>query len=285
MRTDRRMGTDAVPPVLNRVLDTVLRAAESLGRRAGRRRRLISLRGTRAANLSAGYLDSLELLRLCSEFDIRVVYDVGAHSGTWTVLAAGVLGDCEIHAFEPLKAHHAAFRTMCAGIPRVRLHEVALGALSGKSAMRITDRTDSSSLLSLAPAAQKIFGLYETGRETVEVVRLDEYVRRENIPLPDLIKLDIQGAELTALSGGETCLAAAKAVLLEVSFIEFYVGQPRFHAVVEYLADRGFHLYALPAGISGGARLVQTDALFVRDDALTDLAGRQAAMSPGSPLP
>jgi hypothetical protein len=89
-------------------------------------------------------------------------------------------------------------------------------------------------------------------------------VAREKLPTPDLLKLDVQGYELEVLRGAEATLRQTRAVLCEVSFREFYTGQPLFTEVVAYLGARGFTLHALAEGTALGAPLVQADALFLK---------------------
>ena len=58
-----------------------------IGEWAATRRRLLRLRGTVAAPLNDGHIDTLELLDLLRPFAPRVIFDVGANIGTWTLLA------------------------------------------------------------------------------------------------------------------------------------------------------------------------------------------------------
>ena len=74
------------------------------------RRRLAKLRGTVAAGLTTGHIDSLELLELLRPNPPQVIYDVGANVGTWTLLAKALYPAAQIHAFEPLSMHTEKFR-------------------------------------------------------------------------------------------------------------------------------------------------------------------------------
>jgi hypothetical protein len=96
----------------------------------------------------------------------------------------------------------------------------------------------------------------------VEVVSLTDYVQTKQLPPPDLIKLDIQGYELEALKGSIGLLKDAKYILCEVSFVEFYVGQPLYHEIAHFLAQHGFYTMALKRTTHTGTRLYQTDVLF-----------------------
>jgi FkbM family methyltransferase len=238
---------------------------ERLATESHRRRRLSRLHGTAAAGLSLGHIDSLELLELLRARDIRVIYDVGANVGTWTLLAKSVFPAAEIHAFEPLPRHCDGFAANVDGLERLELHRIALGSMSDDSrSLRVTSFSDASSLLPLAARGQAEFGVNEVECLPVTLRRLDDYRTERDLPLPDLIKLDVQGFELEVLRGAELALRSAKALIAELSFAEFYEGQSLFEEFVGFVAARGFRLTALGVNTPLGQPLAQTDGLFLR---------------------
>lgn len=62
------------------------------------------------------------------------------------------------------------------------------------------------------------------------------------LPKPDLIKIDVQGAELDILRGGKECLASAKDVILEAQHVDYNIGAPKFDEVIEFMKENGFEL-------------------------------------------
>ena len=148
----------------------------------------------------------------------------------------------EIHAFEPLVGHITAFRNNTEGIAGIQLHALALGASKDRLPMQVASFSDASSLLQIGAEMADHFDVHKAREEIVTVERLDDYVADQGMPMPDLIKLDVQGYELQSLRGGLGCLRHAVAVLTEVSFIEFYPGQCLFEEVVEFMAAEGFRL-------------------------------------------
>jgi FkbM family methyltransferase len=66
----------------------------------------------------------------------------------------------------------------------------------------------------------------------------------------DFLKLDVQGAELDVLNGGDRVLAEALVVHTEVEFVEMYKGQPLFAEVDQRLRKSGFVFHKF-TGISG----------------------------------
>lgn len=223
------------------------------------------LRRTPARDLRLAHLDSLELLDLAAAHaEIRVVYDVGANVGTWTLLAKSIFPDADVHAFEPLPAHSRSFLANTAALKNVRLHQIALGPERKRAVLHVTDFSDASSVLPLTAAGHQSFGLNEVGRFPVELHRLDDYRALHRLPLPDLIKLDVQGYELAVLSGALDCLAATRVIIAEVSFVELYRDQCLFDELAQFVRDSGFRLRALGVNTPLGRLLVQTDALFMK---------------------
>lgn len=239
---------------------------ERLALESYRYRRLTRLKNTVAKNLKLGHIDSLEFLDLISSEDIKVIYDIGANIGTWSLLAKAIFPNSIIHAFEPLKIHYGEFKKNMQDIEEVTLHPVALGSTSQRNNMNIASFSDASSLLEIARATEEHFKVYKASEEEVVVVTLDEYQKRSQIPLPDLIKLDIQGYELEALKGAINCLEHTKFIICEVSFIEFYKNQPLFEDITCFLDKKGFSIYALGVNTPLGKRLTQTDVMYINNN-------------------
>lgn len=237
---------------------------ERLAVESERRRRLGRLRHTPAEGLQLRYIDSLELLEVAREAGIATIYDIGANLGTWSLLAKAVIPGARVEAFEPLPAHHAGFMRRCEGLAGVNLHRIALGAANGIANLRVTDFSDASSFLPMTDASRRLFGLEEAGQVATEVRRLDDYQAEKGLPPPDLMKLDVQGFELEVLKGSTRQLRAAKALIVEVSFVELYERQCMFPEVSGFLDQHGFSVHAFGVTTPLGKPLVQADILFLR---------------------
>jgi FkbM family methyltransferase len=237
---------------------------ERLAAESVRRRRLARLRGTEAARLSLGHIDSLELLDIARPAGIDVIYDIGANVGTWSLLAKSLIPGAQIHAFEPLPKHQRGFLDNFSSREDVTLHSIALGSANAAETLHVTDFSDASSMLPPNEASRSQFGVREVSQLPLQVFRLDDYRLEKQLPLPDLIKLDIQGYELEALKGAPECLRSAKAIIAEVSFIEYYDGQCLFHDLAAYLAEFGLFIRAFGVNTPTGKPVMQTDVLFMR---------------------
>ena len=71
---------------------------------------------------------------------------------------------------------------------------------------------------------------------------LDDIVSENDWPLPDLIKIDVQGAELHVLVGAENTLKNCKDIIIEMQHEDYNLGAPKVDEVTQYLNEIGFKL-------------------------------------------
>lgn len=82
----------------------------------------------------------------------------------------------------------------------------------------------------------ELFGkIYKT--EQIQTKRLDDVT---GIPSIDLLKMDIQGSELSVLENGLSTLKECLAIQLEVSYICLYENQPTFGEIDVWMRRNGF---------------------------------------------
>lgn len=80
-----------------------------------------------------------------------------------------------------------------------------------------------------------------------------------------LLKLDVQGAELDVLRGLGRQLSNVEVILMEMSLVEYNKGAPLIDVVLSELRGMGFVLYDIVEEHRHlGGRLLQIDGLFVR---------------------
>lgn len=74
----------------------------------------------------------------------------------------------------------------------------------------------------------------------VPCLRLDSFMARHNISHIDVLWMDIQGGELSALKGLGERIKDVKLIYSEIEFMEIYENQPLFEDIKHYLDERGF---------------------------------------------
>lgn len=133
-----------------------------------------------------------------------VVFDVGAHVGYYTVLSSFLAGPCgQVIAFEPLPANLKFLRrhVRLNGCDNVRILENCVG--EGSCMARFDDSHGTG-----------VGHLACEGTLEVQVRSLDEMVESGELPIPQFIKIDVEGAELLVLSGAQRLLRRQHPILI-----------------------------------------------------------------------
>jgi FkbM family methyltransferase len=193
-----------------------------------------------------------------------VVYDIGAARGVVSSCLAKLPNVKSIHAFEPIPEIYRELVANVKQFPKVSPHNVALGDTEGEALMYISGQTDSSSLLPMAQLHAEQFPGTEIKEEIkVPVVRLDDYVRKNRLISPNIIKIDVQGYEEKAIAGGKQTICQAQYCILEMSLKPLYEGSPLFDDIYQLMKDLNFQLVGVSQPLLGKAGTqLQVDGIF-----------------------
>lgn len=135
-----------------------------------------------------------------------VVYDIGAHAGFYTLLASSLAGsEGRIYAFEPLPEN---FKNLLAhlrinGVKNSQAYQTAVSEKSGKLFFERGGNTYTGRIS-------------EKGSVQVDVVSIDDLVEKQKIPLPDFVKMDVEGHELAVLKGMSKTLEMKRRIIIEM---------------------------------------------------------------------
>lgn len=125
-----------------------------------------------------------------------IVYDIGANVGFYSLLASRCVGSTgQVHAFEPLPENlvYLEKHTRLNHCTNVSIHRVAV---SDRSAKLCFQRGNIRSQGHLS----------ESGDLEVNAILLDEFAYKDGNGLPNVIKIDVEGAELDVLHGAKKLL-------------------------------------------------------------------------------
>jgi FkbM family methyltransferase len=186
-----------------------------------------------------------------------VFYDLGAHIGFFSLLAARLVGPTgRVVAFEPspLNAAQLERNIELNGFTNVTLVEAAVSSEAGFAQFDpANDRV-----------AARLTGHGESARDallSVRTISIDGWRAETGFPDPGLIKIDVEGAEIAALQGALGVIQASRPVLLvEVhptvgpAFADYVEGtlRPLGYRATSLtngpirLSNKGFHVVLLP---------------------------------------
>ncbi len=191
------------------------------------------------------YRDCFDTIRVLIRFiKPRYLCDIGAHAGNWTYVMSQM--NCELkHAvfFEPQTLYVQKLQSLSLpGVQKV-VYEYGLG--EKEELITVKGGTASASFLEAAPTQSVYFpDSIHAESEEVPVKILDEVYAKDDLPYPDVVKLDVQGFELNVLHGAVNVLSQTKYLVLELSFREFYKGQPPLWEILRFLHEHNYVMVA-----------------------------------------
>jgi len=151
-----------------------------------------------------------------------VFYEIGAFDGRDCDLFKEVLPQSTIVAFE---ANHWSFHQYMQYKP-YQVFNVAVSDQEGIFPFFDKDEKVVSSLLDN--------GMKGT-TSSVATVRLDSFVRKKKLPLPDVVKIDAEGTTYQILQGMGDLLRSVKMLYIETEDKEYWKGQHLHNDVVDLL--------------------------------------------------
>jgi len=99
----------------------------------------------------------------------------------------------------------------------------------------------------------------------VPIIRLDNIAADHQFPTPYLVKVDVEGDELSVLKGASFVLTQAEVLVLEMSVAKRFDGEAGFAEIVSFLESRGFRLCdIIGAADTPRGLLKQMDLAFLR---------------------
>ncbi len=126
-------------------------------------------------------------------------------------------------------------------------------------AFHVTNNEQSSSVLSLGTHRYEHPEVVVTESLQLRTTTLDDLCEREGVPTPDLLVMDVQGAEMLVLRGAGRILEGVGCIYAEVNERPVYSGAALLPDFDSYLSERGFDRVSTTLTVHGWG-----DALYVR---------------------
>lgn len=171
----------------------------------------------------------------------KVVYDIGASTLHWYDCARSIWPNAEYIAFDAMDECGQLYSE--AGIK----HAINLLSDQDNKILDFYENKENPAgnsyyreNVQYSPAAAF---LYDDSHKVKKYAKtLDTIIEEKNFPLPDLMKLDIQGAEIDVLKGAQQALTHCRDLIVEIQEVEYNKGAPMKKEVIDYLTKLGFSL-------------------------------------------
>jgi len=202
------------------------------------------------------HLDALEYEKciqriLKTNVKLDVIYDIGAHKGRWTKWHKKILKNKRFILFEANEIHRKKLEKISS--------EVFIQVLSDENKqLKFFRKGGTGDSIYLENTDH-----YRDSFELVSAKSIDTLIIEKNLPLPDFIKLDVQGAELDILKGAKTAISSCNVILMECPIVQYNLGAPKFEEYLNFTKEIDFLPIKIFEQHIDRGLLIQIDILFM----------------------
>ena len=186
-----------------------------------------------------------------------IIFDVGGNKGQSIEKYLKIFEKPIIHSFEPVKTEFDYMYKKFKNNKNIFLNNFALGDKTEEKEFNVTAKTSTSSFnkINLATDWLKVRSQqnnvskegYVTSVQKVNVIKLDDYRKDNNISVIDLVKIDTQGYEDKVLEGSLNSIKTnkIKAIVTEIIFDNTYSRYFSFSDIEKFIIPYNFRMVGI----------------------------------------
>lgn len=193
------------------------------------------------------HINFLKKLKENLNLDNMIIYDIGSSVLHWTQHASKIWNNSKIYLFDgmtEMKLFYDEYNKQ-----NNTNYEYNIGVLCNEDYKKISFYQNDE--LSGGNSYYKEIGHPNSANIFTEShikhkigMTLETVVKNKNIPMPDLVKIDVQGAELDILKGSMNIINNAKYLIVELQHTEYNLGAPLCNQTRDFLVENGWKVYA-----------------------------------------
>src|SRR5688572_3652995 len=153
------------------------------------------------------------LINRIAKINPKCIFDVGANIGKYAQLAKKHNPAAHVVCFEPVKSTFEKLKSLTDKLSNVTLVNSGLFDENKKLTINIYPSHTHASVFDL-----KAIPYENVGKEEIDLIVGDDYMKKNNIESVDLLKLDVEGAELNAIRGFKNALSNKKIRIIQFEY-------------------------------------------------------------------
>jgi len=211
--------------------------------------------------MSVGVIEHTAIDNLLPLFSASpVIFDVGSNKGEWSDILMAGLDECEVHFFEPNEMLLTYTKVKYDRLKNISYNNVAAYRSDNVELDFYFFTNENNGLSSIYHNEKWDYLPMQFGK--VKSLTLDTYCKNKNINSIDIIKIDVEGAEVDVLFGMTELLKDSKVKFVQVEYSPHYqVSGKSFVEVIGMVNGFGYSVYSF----DGDAYQLQTKNNFVED--------------------
>lgn len=185
--------------------------------------------------------------------NINTVLDVGAHEGEFALSLDKSFNVKKIISFEPNKKIFSKLKNNTKRNSNIEIVNSGVGEKKERKNLNVNVESSSSSINELRIDSdyykKKFFltnlfkGNVIEEKVSINVIKLDDYIKENKIENIDLLKIDTEGFEFNVLKGAHKNLEYIKIIYFEHHFDNMIIKNYNLSDIHDYLIANGFKKY------------------------------------------
>jgi FkbM family methyltransferase len=164
----------------------------------------------------------------------KVIYDLGANVGVSSLFFTSLYPKATIYGFEPLPENFEVCLLNYRGIAnKSQVFPWAIGSKTGQATFDCKNDSRGGRL----ETAHHDPNLQTTSRIQVKIISVADLIDKEALPVPDFLKIDVEGAEYDVLQGLKCYAKSVRLIFLETH------GEALRHDCLLWLRSHKFQIY------------------------------------------
>ena len=190
-----------------------------------------------------------------------IIYDIGANAGFYTLAFSRLVGkEGKVYSFEPLaeNANNILRHININKCNNTFLYQIAISDVDGMSTFNVNETSNSMGSLSQTG-----------GGYLIPIFTIDTLIKEHNVPVPNIIKMDVEGAESSVLMGSKK--------LLEMKMTTWLIalhGEVQKKECYSILTQYGYKIYHLDGYEILGPE-IETDEIYAMPNLKNNVPHRQ----------
>jgi FkbM family methyltransferase len=192
---------------------------------------------------------------------VKTIVDIGAASGSWTVMAKDIWPECSYVLFEPLEERKAELEKLSSDNSNIFIVPYAAGKTISEAKFYVADDLDGS-------------GVTNGQNNSIDNVRIvkqtsiDIEIQKLQLSGEYIIKLDTHGYEVPIIEGCAEIIKNVSTFIIECYGFQIAENSLLFWEMCRYMNDLGFRLYNIVDVMNRqkDGSFWQCDAFFIRKD-------------------
>lgn len=167
------------------------------------------------------------------------ILDCGANIGLYSLNLAKLFPSSKIHAFEPLQFNFEIFEQniQSNNFDNIKANKLGIGDKPGEFEIMFGNKKSGASLY--------VDDYNQMGKETIQIVTIDDYCAEKGIDSINFLKIDVEGGEFKVLEGAKSILEKSENCLAVIEIIEKHLqaAGDSGKKIFEIMKDLGFTPY------------------------------------------